>query len=203
MEKVLPATPSAEQDVVPERRPGLVERLGARPIVLVGLMGAGKTTIGRRLASRLGLRFVDADHEIERVSNMPIADFFAAYGEPEFRQLEKRVVARLLTEGGVMVLATGGGAFMNEETRGHILSRAVSVWLKADHETLMRRVRRRGHRPLLKAPDPDATMRRLMDERYPVYELADVTVQSIDTSHDKVTQDVMNRLATHLGAAAP
>lgn len=203
MEKVLPATPSADPNLVPESRTGLVERLGARSIVLVGLMGAGKTTIGRRLASRLGLPFVDADHEIERVANMPIADIFAAYGEPEFRQLEKRVLARLLTERDVMVLATGGGAFMNEETRGHILSHAVSIWLKADHETLMRRVRRRGHRPLLKTPDPDATMQSLMDERYPVYGLADVTVQSIDASHDKVMQDVLDRLSTHLGASSP
>ena len=202
MEKVLsdePAMPAGPQPY-PGPRPGLLERLGARSIVLVGLMGAGKTTIGRRLAARLGLPFRDADHEIEAVADMPIPDIFKSYGEAAFRDVERRVVARLLNAEGRMVLATGGGAYMNAETRAQVAARGVSVWLKADHETLMRRVRRRGHRPLLKTADPDETMRRLMDERYPVYALADVTVSSFDTSHDKVTQDVLDRLAAHLFA---
>ena len=200
MEKVLPdpAAVAVDNDTPPLPQVGLVERLGARSIVLVGLMGAGKTTIGRRLATRLGLAFQDADHEIERVAKMTIPDLFAKYGEPEFRRLEKRVVTRLLAEEGRIVLATGGGAFMNDETRRQILTHAVSVWLKADHETLMRRVRRRANRPLLRTDDPEGTMRRLMDERHPVYALADITVQSLDASHDTVTQDVLDRLAAHL-----
>lgn len=204
MEKVLPEAvpPPPEPESATGLTSGLVGQLRDRSIVLVGLMGAGKTTIGRRLAARLGLPFVDADHEIERVSDMSIPDYFEKYGEPEFRQLEKRVLARLLGDGGAIVVATGGGAFMNEETRTTILSRAVSVWLKADHETLMRRVRRRGNRPLLKTEDPDATMRRLIEERYPVYGLADVTVTSTDTSHDKVTQDVVDHLESYLGASS-
>ncbi|TDR93559.1 shikimate kinase [Enterovirga rhinocerotis] len=178
-------------------RAALLDRLGSRSIVLVGLMGAGKTTIGKRLASRLGLPFRDADHEIERSAGMPIADIFTIYGEAAFRDGERRVIARML-EDERMVLATGGGAYMNEDTRGRIRDRGVSVWLRADHDTLMRRVRRRGNRPLLRNPDPDGTMRRLMAERYPVYGLADVTVQSIDASHDQVTQDVLDTLTLHL-----
>lgn len=205
MEKVLPdaSAPPGEPTPLPGSHPGLLERLGGRSVVLVGLMGAGKTTIGRRLAFRLGLPFLDADHEIERAASMPIADIFKIYGEPAFRDLEKRVLARLLAESGTIVLATGGGAFINAETRAQVLARAVSIWLKADHETLMRRVRRRGHRPLLKTDDPDATMRRLMEERYPIYALADVTVDSVDASHDQVTQDVMDHLAFHLAGEAP
>lgn len=178
-------------------RAALLGRLGARSLVLVGLMGAGKTTIGKRLATRLGLPFQDADHEIERSAGMPISDIFAIYGEPAFRDGEKRVIGRMLEEGR-MVLATGGGAYMNEETRRLIRERGICIWLKADHDTLMRRVRRRGHRPLLRNPDPDGTMRRLMAERYPVYALADVTVLSADVSHDKVTQDVLDALTLHL-----
>lgn len=200
MEKVLTGTDSVADaaDLPAEAR--LVDRLRGRAVVLVGLMGAGKTTVGRRLAARLGLAFRDADHEIEDVSRMPIADYFASYGEPSFRDLEKRVVVRLLREQTGLVLATGGGAYMNGEIRACIAERAVSIWLKADHETLMRRVRRRGHRPLLKTADPEATMLRLMAERYPVYEQADVTVRSHDTSHEKVTQDVLDALAEHLSA---
>jgi shikimate kinase len=205
MEKVLTSAPlsPAEPDPASSRTTGLLERLGARSVVLVGLMGAGKTTIGRRLAARLGLPFRDADHEIEAAAKMPIADIFETYGEPSFRDLEMRVLSRLLGEGGSMVLATGGGAYMNAETRERIRAQAISVWLKADHETLMRRVRRRGNRPLLRTPDPDATMRRLIDERYPIYGLADVTVQSLDASHDKVTQDVVDHLAAYLLAEPP
>lgn len=175
----------------------LLGRLGARSVVLVGLMGAGKTTVGRRLAARLALPFRDADCEIETAAGMPVADIFAQYGEPAFRDGERRVIARLLGAER-LVLATGGGAFMNAETRGHIRDRAVSVWLKADHGTLMSRVRRRSHRPLLNTADPDDTMRRLMSERYPVYGLADLTVLSHDASHERVTQDVLDALAAFL-----
>ena len=176
----------------------LIARLGRRAIVLVGMMGAGKTTIGRRLADHLGLPFRDADGEIELAAGMPVADIFSTYGEVAFRDVERRVIARLL-DGGSLVLATGGGAYMNAETRARVSESAVSVWLKADHATLMKRVRRRGHRPLLHTADPDATMRRLIEERYPVYALADLTVSSQDTFHERVTQDVLDALRARLG----
>ena len=141
----------------PAREPGIEEtirrRLGARSVALVGLMGAGKTSVGRRLALRLGLPFRDADHEIEAAAGMPINDIFATYGEPYFRDGERRVIARLL-HNGPQVLGTGGGAFMNPETRARIAEAGVSVWLKADLDTLMRRVRKRANRPLLKTPIP-------------------------------------------------
>jgi shikimate kinase len=175
----------------------LKRRLGTRPIVLVGLMGAGKTTVGRRLSARLALPFRDADHEIEDAAGMPIPDIFTIYGEPAFRDTERRVIARLLKH-GPLVLATGGGAFMNEETRDRIAQTAISVWLKADHETLMRRVRRRSHRPLLRTADPDETMRRLMAERHPVYAEADLTVESSDGSHDRVVQALIDALLVRL-----
>lgn len=168
--------------------------LGDRSIVIVGLMGAGKTTIGRRLAQRLQIRFRDSDHEIESVSNMSIPDIFATYGEPQFRHLERRVITRLLRE-GPMVLATGGGAYMDEETRARVAEGAVSVWLRADLDTLMRRVRKRSNRPLLQTPDPVGTMRGLIEARHPTYALADLTVDSHEAPHDRVVQDVL--LAVH------
>jgi shikimate kinase len=171
----------------------LKERLGGRPIVLVGLMGAGKTTVGRRLATRLDLPFRDADIEIETAAGMPVSDIFAIYGEPAFRDGERRVISRLLDE-GQMVLATGGGAYMNPETRAKIAACGVSVWLKADFDTLMRRVRRRSHRPLLSNPDPEGTMRRLIAERYPVYGQADVTVSSHDMPHERIVGEVVKAL---------
>ena len=171
----------------------IVARLGGRAIVLVGLMGAGKTTVGRRLASRLDLPFRDADHEIEAAAGMTISDIFTIYGEPAFRDGERRVIARLL-DGPPMVLATGGGAFMSSETRDKIAEAGVSVWLKADHATLMRRVRRRSHRPLLRNPDPDGTMRRLIAERYPVYGLSDITIESHDMPQERVVGEIMRLL---------
>ncbi|MFY9290340.1 MAG: 3-dehydroquinate synthase [Methylorubrum rhodinum] len=176
--------------------------LGARSIVLVGLMGAGKSTVGRRLASRLGLMFKDADHEIEAAAKLTIADIFAIYGEASFREGEERVIARLLRE-GPMVLATGGGAFMREATRARIAEGGISVWLKADLEVLMRRVRKRATRPLLQTEDPEATMRALMEVRHPVYAGADLTVLSRDVSHDRVMQDVMEALDLHVNPSAP
>src|SRR4051812_7544148 len=181
----------------PAREPGIEEtirrRLGARSVALVGLMGAGKTSVGRRLALRLGLPFRDADHEIEAAAGMPINDIFATYGEPYFRDGERRVIARLL-HNGPQVLGTGGGAFMNPETRARIAEAGVSVWLKADLDTLMRRVRKRANRPLLKTPDPEATMRQLMAARDPVYALADLTVESRETPHERVVQEIVRVL---------
>ncbi|ACA16632.1 Shikimate kinase [Methylobacterium sp. 4-46] len=170
--------------------------LGQRSIVLVGLMGAGKSTVGRRLAGRLGMIFMDADHEIEAAAGLTIADIFAIYGETSFRDGEERVIARLLRD-GPMVLATGGGAFMRPETRRRIAEAGVSVWLKAELDVLMRRVRKRPGRPLLQNEDPEGTMRRLMDLRHPVYGSADVVVLSRDVSHDRVVQDVLEALDTH------
>ncbi|QFU17843.1 shikimate kinase [Microvirga thermotolerans] len=171
----------------------IARRLGSRSLVLVGLMGAGKSTVGRRLAQKLGLPFRDADHEIEEAAGMSIPDIFAIHGEEHFRDGERRVIARLLQE-GPMVLATGGGAFMNAETRAAIRAAGVSIWLKADLDTLMRRVRRRATRPLLQNPDPEGTMRRLMEVRYPVYAEADVTVYSHEAPHDRVVADIVQAL---------
>lgn len=167
--------------------------LGVRPVVLVGMMGAGKSSIGRRLAGRLGLSFVDADTEIEQAAGMSIADIFATHGEPQFRDGEARVIARLL-DGGPCVLATGGGAFMREETRSRIRDKAVSMWLKADADIILRRVRRRTDRPLLKTEDQAATIDRLIAERYPVYALADLTVMSRDVPHEKIVEECIEAL---------
>jgi shikimate kinase len=175
----------------------LVSALAGRSIVLVGLMGAGKTTVGRRLAQRLGLPFLDADVEIEKAAAQTIPEIFAEHGEAYFRDGERRVISRILTE-GPLVLATGGGAFMNEATRHRIAERGVSIWLNADLATLMSRVRRKSNRPLLNNPDPEGTMRRLIDERYPVYAGADLTVYSGDGSHDSVVEDIVAVLQTHL-----
>ncbi|MFO1117722.1 MAG: 3-dehydroquinate synthase [Beijerinckiaceae bacterium] len=175
----------------------IVRALGARSIVLVGIMGSGKTSAGRRLAERLGLPFVDADAEIEAAHKLTISEIFATYGEPYFRDGERRVMARLMTD-GPRVIATGGGAFMNEQTRARIKERAVSVWLEADHDLVMRRVRKRPTRPLLQNADPDGTMRRLMDERYPVYAMADLKVRARDAHFDLVVDDLVDALHSHL-----
>ncbi|MCJ2034170.1 shikimate kinase [Methylobacterium sp. J-068] len=174
--------------------------LGHRSIVLVGLMGAGKSTVGRRLATRLGLMFKDADNEIETAAKLTIPDIFAIYGEPSFRDGEERVIARLMRE-GPLVLATGGGAFMRETTRARIAEGGVSIWLKAELDVLMRRVRKRGGRPLLQTEDPEETLRQLMEVRHPVYAGADVEVISRDVSHDRVVQDVMEALDAYLNRA--
>jgi shikimate kinase len=174
--------------------------LGRRPVVLVGLMGAGKTTVGRRLAQRLGLAFLDADVEIEKAAAKTIPEIFAEHGEAYFRDGERRVIARLVAD-GPLVLATGGGAYMNADTRARIAEAGVSVWLKADLATLMSRVRRRANRPLLDNPDPEGTMRRLMEVRYPVYAEADVTVVSGDGSHDVVVEAVVAALLAFLDPA--
>lgn len=175
----------------------MLHRLGQRPIIFVGLMGAGKTAIGRKVAGLLGLNFIDSDHEIEEVSRTTIPDLFDLYGETEFRALEQRVIARLL-EGGPRVLSTGGGAFMNEQTRGAIAAHGVSVWLKADIDVLMERVSKKQNRPLLKNPDPRGVMLKLMEQRYPVYTLADVTVETRDERKEVIADEVIAALAGHL-----
>jgi shikimate kinase len=166
---------------------------GTRSIVLVGLMGAGKTTVGRRLAQKLGLPFVDADAEIERAAGETIPEIFERHGEAVFRDGERRVISRLL-ECGTQVLATGGGAFMDETTRAKIAAHGISVWLRADLDVLMRRVIRRSNRPLLKQGDPRRVMERLIAERYPVYARADVTVDSLEGPHEAVVDDVIAKI---------
>jgi shikimate kinase len=181
--------------VTPES--AIVAALGQRSLVLVGMMGAGKSSIGRRLAQRLGIPFVDADPEIEKAAGMSIPDIFSTRGEPEFRAGEARVIARLL-DGGPQVLATGGGAFMNADTRKAIATKGISVWLKAELDVLMRRIKRRQDRPLLKTDDPGATLRELIEARYPTYELAELTVQSREVPHDKIVDEIVDVLAGHL-----
>jgi shikimate kinase len=170
-----------------------------RTVVLVGLMGAGKTTVGRRLAERLGLRFVDADNEIEAAAGMSIADIFETHGEAHFREGERRVIARLLDE-PAQVVATGGGAFMDPETRALIAERAISVWLKADLDVLYNRVARRNTRPLLRQDDPRKVLERLIAERYPIYAEADVTVESGDVPHEAMVDKIVAALEARLGA---
>jgi shikimate kinase len=167
-----------------------------RSIVLVGLMGAGKTSVGRRLAKMLGARFADADEEIVAAAGMSIPEIFACFGEPKFRELERRVISRLL-ESGPMVLALGGGAFVDAQTRDRVKAVAVSVWLRADLETLVVRTgRRRGVRPLLAgAEDPRSILDRLMRERYPIYAEADHVVESSDRTADLVAERVLAEVA--------
>jgi shikimate kinase len=166
--------------------------------VLVGMMGVGKSTIGRRLAARLKLPFTDADHEIEVAhAGMTIPEIFADFGEPYFRDGEARVIARLL-DGAPGVLATGGGAFMREDTRQRIRAKAVSIWLRAEPDVILRRVKRRVDRPLLQTDDPAATVRRLIEVRYPVYAQADLTVQSRDEPHEKIVAECIEALHDYL-----
>lgn len=169
-------------------------------IVFVGSMGAGKSTIGRRLAARLGMPFVDADAEIERAAGCSIEDIFAIHGEPAFRDGERKVIARLLA-GPPHVLATGGGAFMDPETRAAIRAAGISIWLRADLGLLMARVSRRNGRPLLAKGEPREVLRRLMDERHPTYAEADIVVDSVDGPHERTLQAVLRALDAHRGAA--
>ncbi|ENN89511.1 shikimate kinase protein [Rhizobium freirei PRF 81] len=164
--------------------------LGRRNLVLVGLMGAGKSSVGRLVAQQLAIPFVDTDAEIERVSRMTIAELFAAYGEQEFRALETRVIKRLL-RGGPRVVSTGGGAFINESTRQHVKRGSLSVWLKADLDVLWERVNKRDTRPLLKTENPKQTLENLMNARYPIYAEADLTVLSRDVSKEVMAREVL------------
>ncbi len=184
----------------PNSMEALVSRLGDRSIVLVGLMGCGKSSVGRRLAARLGLAFVDADEEIERVAAKSIVEIFADHGEAYFRDGERRVIARLLGS-GPQVLATGGGAFLNPDTRAKIRERGVSIWLRAELPVLMRRVAKRETRPLLKTADPEATMRDLIARRYPVYAEADITLESRDVPHDVIVNEAIAALKAKLALA--
>jgi shikimate kinase/3-dehydroquinate synthase len=187
---------------IPEAE-GLIAALGGRSIVLIGMMGAGKTSVGKRLAQKLGLPFVDADDEIEAGAQMTIPEIFERFGEPYFRDGERRVIARLL-EDGPKVLSTGGGAFLNEETRRRVAERGVSVWLRPEFETLLRRVRKRSNRPLLRTEDPEATLRKLLEERSPTYALADLTIETRDGPHDAAVETLLGALRRRLAhPAAP
>jgi shikimate kinase len=193
---------TATPTLAAENTADLLARLGSRSVVFVGLMGAGKTAIGRKVATLLGLPFTDSDHEIESVSRMTIPDLFERYGEAEFRSLEQRVIIRVL-ESGPQVLSTGGGAFMNAQTREAIAEHGLSVWLKADVDTLLDRVSKKQNRPLLKNADPRAVLERLMAERYPVYALADVTVPTRDERKEVIAGEVIEALGRHLANPAP
>lgn len=177
-------------------------RLGQRPLVLVGLMGCGKSSVGKRLAGKLGLPFIDADEEIEKVAAKSISEIFADHGEEYFRNGERKVISRLL-DAGPQVLATGGGAFINNETRAKIKGQAISIWLKADLPLLMRRVLKRDTRPLLKKGDPEAVMSALMAARYPIYAEADITVESRELPHDVMVMEVLTALAAYPPLADP
>lgn len=172
----------------------VAQKLGARTIVMVGLMGCGKSSVGRRLASQLHLPFTDADDEIEKRAGQSIEDIFDEHGEAFFRDREKLVIASIL-QTGPLVLATGGGAFIAPETRSVIERAGISVWLKADLPILMRRVMRRDNRPLLKTKDPEAVMRDLMEKRYPVYAKADLTIESREVPHEVIVGDILTSLA--------
>jgi len=170
------------------------------PVVMIGLMGAGKSSVGARLAEILGTGFSDSDHEVEAAAGMAISEIFERYGEPAFRDGERRVIARLL-DGQAQVVATGGGAFMNAETRALIAARAVSVWLKADLDLLVQRTAGRSHRPLLNRGDPRETLRRLIDERHPVYAKADIHVKSApEQSHDAMARRIVRALSRYRDA---
>ncbi|MCO6051637.1 shikimate kinase [Mesorhizobium sp. RP14(2022)] len=192
---------SEETVDLPRAATDLVSALGRRTVVFVGLMGAGKTAIGRRVAHLLDLPFLDSDHEIESAARLTVPELFELYGEPEFRALETRVIGRLL-ENGPQVLSTGGGAFMNEQTRQAIAAHGVSVWLKAEIDVLLDRVGRKNNRPLLKTGNPRDILLRLMDQRYPTYALADLTVHTRDEKKDVIASEVVSALKTHLESPA-
>jgi shikimate kinase len=185
-------------DVVEPVSEALVKRaraaLGRRNLVFVGLMGAGKSAVGRLTAQALSLPFVDTDHEIERVSRMTIAELFTAYGEAEFRALETRVIQRLL-QSGPRIVSTGGGAYINPQTRRHIQKGGVSVWLNAELDVLWGRVNKRDTRPLLKTENPKATLEKLMIDRYPIYAEADVSVLSRDVKKEQMVEEVLAAIA--------
>jgi shikimate kinase len=194
---------AAPAQASPTQEADITSALGRRSVVLVGMMGAGKSTIGRRLAARLRLPFLDADVEIEAAhAGVTIPEIFATHGEPYFRDGEARVIARLL-DGGPAVIATGGGAFMREETRNRIRDKAISIWLKADVEVIMKRVKRRADRPLLQTEDPAATVSRLLEGREPVYQTADLTILSRDVPHDRIVDECIDALRARLCAGTP
>lgn len=175
----------------------LLAYLNGRSLVLIGMMGVGKSSVGRRLAQSLGLDFVDADKEIEKAADQSIVDIFETLGEAHFRDGEKRVIQRLLGE-GPQVLATGGGAFMNADTRDNIAEHGISIWLDAEHSVIMGRVRRKPTRPLLQAPNPDQIVADLLAERNPVYAQADIKVVSRDAPHETVVGEILDALAERM-----
>lgn len=175
----------------------LAESLGGRAIALVGLMGSGKTTVGRRLAAALGLPFKDADAEIEAAAGRSVSDIFAELGEPEFRSGERRVIARLVSD-GPLVLATGGGAYVDPQTRELLRDKAITIWLKADIEVLARRVARRDTRPLLRGKDPVEVLGALAEKRYPIYAEADIVVETPDSAHDLAVERILEALKAYL-----
>jgi shikimate kinase len=179
----------------------IADALGTRSLVLVGMPGCGKSAVGRRLAPRLGLSFVDADEEIERAAGKTIMEIFADHGEAYFRDGERRVIARLLRS-GPQVLATGGGAFMVQETRDNIRSAGISIWLRAELPLLLRRVLKRDTRPLLKDA-PETVMQNLIEERYPIYATADITVESRDVPHETIVSEIIVALANSPVLGAP
>ena len=176
--------------------------IGDKNVVLVGMMGAGKSSIGKRLAAELDMPFVDADSEIEAAANMTIPEIFETYGEDYFRDGERKVIARLLRD-GPQVVATGGGAVADPETRRRIARKSIAIWLKADVETLLERVKRRSNRPLLKADDPERVLRRLAAEREPFYSCADIIVRSHDAPHQHVVNEILSRLENCLDDNRP
>jgi shikimate kinase len=190
-----------KKELPPERLAEIREALGQKSIALIGLMGAGKTAVGRRLANRLDIAFTDVDDEIELAAGKTISEIFADHGEAYFRQGERKVIARLLGS-GPQVLATGGGAYMNAETRANIAKHGISIWLKAELPVLLHRVRRRDQRPLLANGDPEDVMRALMQERYPIYAEADITVESRDVPHEVIVNEVVEALCRKLGCKA-
>ena len=189
--------PTGLQTIDEEHVNRIHAHLRGRNIVLIGMMGAGKTSVGRRLATALGLPFVDADAEIERAANLTVAEIFSTYGEDHFREGERKVIARLLAD-GPKVISTGGGAFMNDETRAGIGRLAISIWLKAALPLLMQRVQRKANRPLLSENDPEAVLKRLLAVREPVYSTADIIVESKDVPHSDIVGDALKALEDFL-----
>ena len=192
-------TDKPAEDAVQTQR--ILAALGTRNIVLIGMMGAGKTSVGKRLAMALGVPFIDADHEIETAANMTIPEIFETYGEDHFRDGERKVIARLLHD-GPKVIATGGGAIVNTETRKRIARKSISIWLKAVLQILLERVRRRSNRPLLRSADPEPVLRGLIAEREPLYAQADITVTSRNTPHQTIINEILGNLEECLTSTA-
>ena len=184
-----PPTADTESATTPAPKPL------ARSVVLVGLMGAGKSCVGRSLADILGVAFVDSDLEIEKAAGCGVTDIFDVYGEPAFRDCERRVLRRILN-GTPSVIATGGGAFMDDATRDAIKALSTSIWLKADPEILYKRTKRSTHRPLLQTEDPLSTLKKLAEVRYPVYAEADITIETGDEGLEATVRAVTERLET-------
>lgn len=190
---------TAEQNSDRDRQLAEIRQsLGGNSLVLIGLMGAGKSAVGRRLAASLDLPFTDADSEIEAAAGQSIGEIFAEHGEAYFRTGERKVIARLL-ENGPQVLATGGGAYMDPDTRAAIKAHGISIWLKANLRVLMKRVGRRDNRPLLQVDNPETVMKKLMAERNPVYAQADITVESKEAPHEVMVSSIIDALSSRLG----